>query len=88
MGKTDQGRIHGSSDGGTAGTHETADPFEFLVGPTTSDEFNTARLRLIPVACFRVDDVRFSFASSFITSDPANAKNDIRAELRLLVDLL
>jgi hypothetical protein len=45
-------------------------------------------MRLVPVACFRVDDIRFAFGTSFVTSDPANEKNDIRAELRLLVDLL
>jgi hypothetical protein len=72
---------------GVAGTHEEAAPIEFLVAPTTSNEFNTTRLRLIPVACFRVDDIRFAFDSSFVTAG-VNEKDDIRAELKLLVDLL
>jgi len=84
----DNGTIHGTSDGGVAGKHPEADPFEFLVGPTTGDEFNTTQLRLVPVACFRVDDVRFDFDSSFVTADPADEKKDIRAELKLLVELL
>jgi hypothetical protein len=84
----DKGAIHGSSDGGVAGKNPDADPFEFLVGPTTSDEFNTGQLRLVPVACFRVDDVRFDFDSSFVSADPSDDTKDIRAELKLLVDLL
>ncbi len=81
------GTVHGSSDGGVAGKHASPDPFEFLVGPTTTDQFNTAQLRLVPVACFRVDDVRFDFDSSFVASNPADPKKDIRAELQLLVNL-
>src|ERR1700720_4572401 len=61
-----QGAIHGSSEGGVTGNHPTPDSFQFLVGPSTSEEFNTARLRLIPIACFRVDDVRFKSDSSFV----------------------
>ena len=65
MGNDGQGNIR-STSGGAAGHHSPADPFEFLVAPTTADEFNTAHLRLIPIACFRVDDVRFKFDSSFV----------------------
>jgi len=61
-----KGTVHGTSDGGLTGLHDSADPFHFLVGPSTSAEFNTARLRLIPIACFRIDDVRFKFDSSFV----------------------
>jgi hypothetical protein len=61
-----KGTVHGTSDGGVTGLHEPADPFHFLVGPSTSDEYNTAHLRLIPIACFRIDDVRFQFDSSFV----------------------
>jgi hypothetical protein len=88
MDQSDKGTIRGASGGGVAGNHGPAEHPELLVGPTTTDEFNTAQLRLIPVGCFRVDDVRFDFDSSFVTSDPANEENDIRAELKLLVDLL
>jgi hypothetical protein len=73
--------LHGVADAGVAGKHPPAsDPF-FLVGPATADQFNTARLRLVPIACWRVDDIRFQFASSFVTPE-------IKAELRILEDLI
>jgi hypothetical protein len=75
------GVIHGASEGGVAGKHPPADPFQILVGPSTSGEFNTARLRLIPVACWRVDDIRFHFGSSFVTPE-------IETELRHLASLV
>jgi hypothetical protein len=87
MADDNSGTIHNSSDGGVAGKHNPADSPQLLLGPTTSSQFNSATLRLIPVACFRVDDIRFAFDSSFVASDPADEKNDIRAELKLLVNL-
>lgn len=75
------GAIRSLSDGGVAGDHSPVDPFQFLVAPSTADEFNTARLRLIPIACFRIDDVRFKFDSSFVL--PA-----IAGEMRALANLL
>jgi hypothetical protein len=66
MAEDKKGTALGTSDGGVTGLHDPADPFHFLVGPSTSAEFNTARLRLIPIACFRIDDVRFQFDSSFV----------------------
>ena len=88
MADSDRGTIRGTSDGGVAGEHTPVAPIELRVGSSTSDQVNTVRLRLIPVACFRVDDIRFAFDSSFLFSDPVDDKNDIRAELRLLADLL
>lgn len=76
-----QNPVHFGSDGGVVGKHPDPDPFEFLVGPSTSNEFNTARLRLIPVACFRIDDVRFKFDSSFVLPE-AKAEMDAFADLR------
>ena len=49
--------------GGISGDHDTDGPLEYLVAPATDGEFNTTRLRLIPIACWRVDDVRFRFDS-------------------------
>jgi hypothetical protein len=70
------------------GQHSQAEPFQLLVGPSTSSEFNVARLRLIPVACWRVDDIRFAFDSSFITADASEGGTDIRKDLLILADLL
>jgi hypothetical protein len=87
-----KGSVGASSDGGVSGKHDAPQAFEFLVAPSTEDQFNTARLRLIPVACWRVDDIRFAFDSSFIAADPGDDPNevpsDIRAELRHLVSLV
>lgn len=89
MADDQKGVVRAASDGGVSGEHAAADPFAFLVGPTTTDQFNTARLRLIPIACWRVDDVRFAFDSSFVNADPEpDNPNDIRAELKHLVDLI
>lgn len=81
MGSDDQGKIQSLSDGGVVGEHPPAEPFQFLAAPATSAEFNTARLRLIPIACFRIDDVRFKFDSSFILPS-------IAPELKALARLL
>jgi len=40
-----------------------------LVAPALANERNTIREGLVPVACWRMDDVRFAFASSAITPD-------------------
>jgi hypothetical protein len=80
MGNDKQGSIHSASEGGVLGKHPDPDPFQFLVGPSTADEFNTARLRLIPIACFRIDDVRFKFDSSFPLPD-------VKAEMTSFSDL-
>ena len=77
MGNT--GTLHDVSEGGLSGHHADA-PLEFLISPSTADELNTARLRPIPVACWRVDQIRFAFNSSFLTSD-------ITAELKILQNL-
>jgi hypothetical protein len=82
--------LRDGSEGGVSGEHGAENPFQFLVGPTTTREFNTAHLRLITIACWRVDDVRFAFDSSFVdadSSDPANS-NDIRKELAHLIALI
>ncbi len=69
-----------ADEGGVVGHHPTTEPFQLLVAPTNSDEFNTARLRLIPVACWRIEDIRFAFDSSFPTPE-------IATEIQVLADL-
>jgi len=60
-----QGSLHSTTDGGVVGHHLEPEAAQFPVGPATASEFNTVRLRLLPVACFRIDDVRFKLDSSF-----------------------
>jgi hypothetical protein len=80
MSNDQQGVIHAASEGGISGTHPATDPFQFLVAPSTSNEFNTARLRLIPIACWKIEDIRFAFDSSFVTPE-------IKTELKELAAL-
>src|ERR1700722_655356 len=61
-----QDAVHSSSDGGVVGRHPAADQFQFFAAPATGSEFNTSHLQPLPVACFRVGDVRFKFDSSFV----------------------
>jgi hypothetical protein len=79
MSNGQQGVIHSASEGGVSGRHPEAAPFQFLVAPSTSNEFNTARLRLIPVACWKVEDIRFAFDSSFVTPDIKRELQDLLA---------
>jgi hypothetical protein len=83
----DKGAVHGASEGGIAGKHAATPTPEIRVGSSTADQFNTIEFRLIPIACFRVDDIRFAFNSSFVASDASEGGSDIRTELKLLVDL-
>lgn len=80
MSDNEQGAVHGDSGGGIAGRFPDAGPLQIVAAPSTSAELNAVRLRLIPVACWRVDDVRFAFDSSLVTPDVA-------AELQMLVSL-
>jgi hypothetical protein len=80
MADEDNGRVQSSSDGGVTGAHPEVEPFEVLVAPATSDESNRVRLRLIPIACWKIEDIRFAFDSSFVTPDAS-------VELHALKDL-
>jgi peptidoglycan hydrolase-like protein with peptidoglycan-binding domain len=69
------------SDGGHSGDHPEMN-FHVAVAPTSSDgdAFNTIRPALMTVACWRLDDVRFEFDSSFLLPEA-------QAELRRLGSL-
>jgi len=57
--------VHLISPGGVAARHRV--PQEpVLVGPATSVEFNAVTAGIIPIACWRVDDIRFGFDSSVV----------------------
>lgn len=55
-----------SSAGGVVGAHPAVQPLELHVAPSTADQRNTVHLRLVPLGCLRVEDVRFRFDSSFV----------------------
>ena len=60
------GRIHGITTGGLAGTHADPGAPPILVAPATADEKNTIRPPLIPLACWKLEDLRFEFGSSIV----------------------
>jgi hypothetical protein len=72
---------HVVSEGGIAAKHEPIVEPVVLVGSSTGSEHNTIRAAIIPVACWRVEDLRFEFDSSFITPG-------IKTELKHLAQLV
>jgi hypothetical protein len=66
--------------GTTSGTQPGAAPLTVFAAPSTGDEFNTIGERLVPKGCFKVEDLLFDFASSFI-------RPEIAPHLRRLVEL-
>ncbi len=79
MGKTDNSAQQ-ASPGGMSGKHPPLNAQPMVVAPSTTDEFNLIVPPLTPIACWRVDDVRFNFDSSLILPDVAT-------ELPLLAEL-
>ena len=61
------GSFQRPSAGATVGSDPGAQPETLVVGPSTDHEFNTLRARLIPNACFKLEDSNFEFDSSFVT---------------------
>jgi hypothetical protein len=55
-----------ASAGGISGDHLAPEKLPARVGASTGDEKNTLRDPLVVVACWRMDDIRFEFDSSFI----------------------
>ena len=72
--------VHLVSEGGIAATHAPAEDTAFLAAPSTGSEFNTIASPIIPVACWRVEDIRFEFDSSIV-------QPEMRHELRHLAEL-
>src|SRR5258705_5155347 len=72
--------FHVKTDGGIGAHHPARETLSIFVGPSTSDEFNTIKSGLTPVACLRIDDIRFEFDSSFIGPKATD-------ELKLLAQL-
>ena len=71
-----------------AGTHDVVERFPIAVGPATSKEFNAVTTALMPVACWRVDDIRFRFGSSFVEPEVAReiaALKNLRQQHKLHV---
>ncbi len=61
------GSMTTASEGGITGDHPPTGPRRLLVAPATTDELNTVRLPLVPIFCWKVEDIRFAFDSSFVS---------------------
>ena len=70
-----------NSAGGIVAEHPAFTTHPVLAGPTTSDRRNTIRAGIVPIACWRLDDIRFEFSASF-------GKSDIAREMTLLAKLV
>jgi OmpA family len=72
-------------DGGRAGNHPRPPALKVFAAPSTKEgsvDFNTIEPNLFTVACWRMDDVRFDFDSSFVRPE---AKKEL-GMLRNVVD--
>lgn len=67
--------------GGKTANHPPAYLLPLMLAPATGKEKNTIRMELIPVACWKINDVRFDFGSSFILPD-SKGEFDELAQLR------
>ena len=58
--------IDSTTSGGISGSHPVIEGGEAKVAPSTGSEKNTVATLLIPLGCWRVEDMRFQFDSSFV----------------------
>ncbi|HEV8549335.1 MAG TPA: peptidoglycan-binding protein [Polyangiaceae bacterium] len=62
----------GSSAGSVTGIHPGATRRALPVAATTQASLNTLRSALLPIACWKLEDLRFDFDSSFIKPEGAD----------------
>ena len=55
--------------GSVSSAQKGAAPLTVFAAPTTGAEFNTLGERLVPKACFKVEDLLFDFDSSFVKAE-------------------
>lgn len=65
---SDESRNQASS-AGVSGRHTESMEVPALVSPTDAKDFNTFKVGIIPIACWRADDIRFAFGSSIVQPD-------------------
>ena len=71
MTDTSSGYVHAMSGGGLTATHPQVQSFPVLAAPTNEQDTNTLRAPFMPIACWRLEDLRFDFGSSFIKPEAA-----------------
>jgi hypothetical protein len=60
-----------TTSGGVYGKHADRAKLPLYVAPTDQQDFNALRLILLPIACWRLEDLRFDFDSSFVRPEAA-----------------
>lgn len=75
------GRVIHVSEGGIAGEPPARPDVRIPAAPAVDAKFNTIRAPLRPVACWRVEEARFAFDSSFVLPE-MDAEMALLAELR------
>jgi len=58
--------VHTVDETSITATHSEVAELRALVAPSSEKQFNTIRVRLIPKACWRLEDTNFEFGSSFV----------------------
>ena len=77
MSDDQSGVIRSASQGGVIGQHPGPTSLQFAVGPATGKELNTLRFPPIPILCWKVEDMRFAFDSSFVTCNPDDSPDPL-----------
>ena len=72
----------GVEDGGLDTPHPSVTELTIFAAPSTSKEFNAIRFSLIPTACWRLEDIRFEFDSSFINPSAAEEFKNLASLLQ------
>jgi hypothetical protein len=71
----DDAQVYTRTTGGIIGTHPEGQSHAAPIAPSSAAEFNTLRLSFCPFACWKVEDLRFEFDSSFIKPEIAEELN-------------
>ena len=74
-------KLHGVGDGAVAGEHSVPGSMRILAAPSTGEEFNRIRAAIFPIACFKLESMRFDFDSSVVMPE-------LRKEMPLLAQLI
>ena len=72
---------HAATSGAVAADQQEVEPKPVPVAPSTADQFNTLGARMIPKGCFRMEEIRFAFDSSF-------PGPDVKGDMPDLADLI
>jgi len=73
----DAAPVSASPKGGVSGKHPPIEHLPIVVAPATGKGKNTIRMELIPIACWRINDIRFDFGSSFVLPDSKTEFEDL-----------